>query len=82
MVYGLDIITYLASLRVCKHSAVNKMSATSLSTVLAPTLIQMPLKENLQPDDLLAMVTSAEEPRVVELLILYHQDVFDDISSP
>ncbi|XP_050737660.1 N-chimaerin-like isoform X2 [Eriocheir sinensis] len=69
--------------RVCKHSAVNKMSATSLSTVLAPTLIQMaPLKENLQPDDLLALVTSAEEPRVVELLILYHQDVFDDTSSP
>lgn len=55
------------------------MSTTSLSTCLAPTLIQMPpLRENLQPADLLALANTSEEPRVVELLILYHQDVFDD----
>ncbi|KAG0710034.1 N-chimaerin [Chionoecetes opilio] len=68
--------------RVYKHSAANKMSATSLSTVLAPTLIETPPAiDILQPADLLALASSAQEPRVVELLILYHQDVFEDTAT-
>ncbi|XP_069997837.1 N-chimaerin isoform X4 [Penaeus vannamei] len=69
------IIMHLA--RVCDHSAVNKMTATSLSTVFAPTLVQSAaLGENIQPADLLAMANSAQEPRVVEVLVVYHRDVF------
>ncbi|XP_063874612.1 N-chimaerin-like isoform X2 [Scylla paramamosain] len=68
--------------RVYKHSAANKMTATSLSTVLAPTLIQTaPITETLQPADLLALANSSQEPRVVELLIVYHQDVFEDTTT-
>ncbi|XP_076069460.1 N-chimaerin-like isoform X2 [Oratosquilla oratoria] len=49
--------------RVCEHSAVNKMTATSLSTVFAPTLIQPSTStEKLQPSDLLALA-SASQPR-------------------
>lgn len=63
--------------RVCDHSAVNKMTATSLSTVFAPTLVQSAAPgENIQPADLLAMANSAQEPRVVEVLLVYHRDIF------
>ncbi|XP_042862875.1 N-chimaerin-like isoform X2 [Penaeus japonicus] len=69
------IIMHLA--RVCDHSAVNKMTATSLSTVFAPTLVQSAAPgENIQPADLLAMANSAQEPRVVEVLLVYHRDIF------
>ncbi|XP_063584977.1 N-chimaerin-like isoform X2 [Penaeus indicus] len=69
------IIMHLA--RVCDHSAVNKMTATSLSTVFAPTLVQSAVPgENIQPADLLAMANSAQEPRVVEVLVVYHRDIF------
>ncbi|KAK3891218.1 hypothetical protein Pcinc_004884 [Petrolisthes cinctipes] len=69
------IITHLG--RVYEHCAVNKMSATSLSTVFAPTLIQSPPQiSNLQPADLLALANTSLQPRVVEVLIIYHRDVF------
>lgn len=64
--------------RVYEHCAVNKMSATSLSTVFAPTLVQSPPQtSNLQPADLLALANSSLQPRVVEVLIIYHRDVFE-----
>ncbi|XP_069156970.1 N-chimaerin-like isoform X1 [Procambarus clarkii] len=69
------IISHLG--RVYEHSAVNKMSATSLSTVFAPTLIQSTaFGDDIRPADLLALANTAQEPRVVEALIVYHRDVF------
>ncbi|XP_071543365.1 N-chimaerin-like [Panulirus ornatus] len=69
------IISHLG--RVYEHSAVNKMTATSLSTVFAPTLVQsVALGDDIQPADLLAMVNTAQEPRIVEVLIIYHREVF------
>ncbi|KAK7068291.1 N-chimaerin, partial [Halocaridina rubra] len=64
--------------RVCEHSAVNKMTATSLSTVFAPTLVQTYAStEQLQPADLLALANAAQEPRVVEGLIIFQDEVFE-----
>ncbi|XP_064090063.1 N-chimaerin-like [Macrobrachium nipponense] len=69
------IITHLG--RVCEHSAVNKMTATSLSTCFAPTLVQTAAPtDQLQPADLLALANAAQEPRVVEALIIFHPEVF------
>ncbi|KAK8750036.1 hypothetical protein OTU49_015201, partial [Cherax quadricarinatus] len=69
------IISHLG--RVYEHCAVNKMSATSLSTVFAPTLIQsIAFGDDIRPADLLALANTAQEPRVVEALIVYHRDIF------
>ncbi|CAL4069559.1 unnamed protein product [Meganyctiphanes norvegica] len=69
------VIQHLA--RVCEHSAVNKMTATSLSTVFAPTLIQTSAShQHLQPADLLALANSSQEPRVIECCLIYHRELF------
>ena len=61
----------------CEHSAVNKMSATSLSTIFGPTLVQAePTAETLGPSDLLALKASAQEPRVLEQLLVHHKEIF------
>ena len=53
------------------------MTATSLSTIFGPTLVQAEASnELLQPADLLALKASAQEPRVIEMLIVHHRDIF------
>ncbi|XP_042219083.1 N-chimaerin-like isoform X2 [Homarus americanus] len=71
----LEVIIYHLS-RVCDHCAVNKMSATSLSTVFAPTLVETDVGDDIQPADLLALANTAQEPRVVEVLIVCHREIF------